>query len=155
MGTSGTCAKFQIVETEDTTSEKVDIGKEEMNEVFDEIETAEKGDIITLGSPQLGLEELSDLSKMLKGKSFEKRCMILCSRAVQEQARTLDYINEIERAGGEILSDCCTCLTPLIDTNETDAVTTNSIKGAYYMKNSTGVEVNLKPLSKIIEDETK
>ena len=54
--------------------------------------------------------------------------------------------------GGEILSDCCTCLTPLIDTNETDAITTNSIKGAYYLKNSTGVDVNLKPLAKIIED---
>ena len=155
MGTSGTCAKFRFVDNEDEKSEKVDFGKEEMNEVFDELNTAEKGDIITLGSPQLGLEELSDLSKMLKGKSFEKRCMIFCSRAVQEQARTLDYITEIERAGGEILSDCCTCLTPLIDTNETDAVTTNSIKGAYYLKNSTGVDVNLKPLSKIIEDETK
>ena len=155
MGTSGTCAKFQFVDSEDEKSEKVDFGKEEMNEVFDELNTAEKGDIITLGSPQLGLEELLDLSKMLKGKSFEKRCMIFCSRAVQEQARTLHYINEIERAGGEILSDCCTCLTPLIDTNEIDAVTTNSIKGAYYLKNSTGVDVNLKPLSKIIEDETE
>ena len=155
MGTSGTCAKFQFVDNEDEKSEKVDFGKEEMNEVFDELNTAEKGDVITLGSPQLGLEEISDLSNMLKGKSFQKRCMIFCSRAVQEQARTLDYINEIERAGGEILSDCCTCLTPLIDNNETDAVTTKSIKGAYYLKNSTGVDVNLKPLSKIIEDETK
>jgi hypothetical protein len=155
MGTSGTCAKFQFVDNEGEKSEKVDFGKEEMNEVYDELNTAEKGDLITLGSPQLGLEELSDLSKMLKGKSFQKRCMIFCSRSVQEQARSLDYTNEIERSGGEILSDCCTCLTPLIDTNETDVVTTNSIKGAYYLKNSTGVDVNLKPLSKIIEDETK
>ncbi len=155
MGTSGTCAKFQFVDNEEGKSEKVDFGKEEMNEVYDELNTAEKGDLITLGSPQLGLEELSDLSKMLKGKSFQKRCMIFCSRSVQEQARSLDYTNEIKRSGGEILSDCCTCLTPLIDTNETDVVTTNSIKGAYYLKNSTGVDVNLKPLSKIIEDETK
>ena len=65
--------KIQFVDNEDEKSEKVDFGKEEMNEVFDELNTAEKGDvIITLGSPQLGLEELSDLSKMLKGKSFEK-----------------------------------------------------------------------------------
>ena len=126
-----------------------------MDEIYDELNTTEKGDLITLGSPQLGLEELSDLSKMLKGKSFQKRCLIFCSRAVQEQARSLDFTNEIEKAGGEILSDCCTCLTPLINTNETDAVTTNSIKGAYYLKNSTRVDVNLKPLSKIIEDETK
>ena len=155
MGTSGTCAKFQFVETEDEKSEKIDFGKEEMDEIYDELNTTEKGDLITLGSPQLGLEELSDLSKMLKGKSFQKRCLIFCSRAVQEQARSLDFTNEIEKAGGEILSDCCTCLTPLINTNETDAVTTNSIKGAYYLKNSTRLDVNLKPLSKIIEDETK
>jgi hypothetical protein len=154
MGTSGTCAKFQFSNDEDNTSEKVDFGKEEMNKIYDELNTSDKGDIITLGSPQLGLGELSDLSNMLKGKSFQKRCMIFCSRAVQNQARSLDYTNEIEKAGGEILSDCCTCLTPLIDTNEIDSVTTNSVKGAYYLKNSTGVDVNLKPLSKIIEEDT-
>ena len=155
MGTSGTCAKFQFTDVENDTSEKVDFGKEEMNKIYDELNTSDKGDIITLGSPQLGLGELSDLSNMLKGKSFQKRCMIFCSRAVQNQARNLDYTKEIERAGGEILSDCCTCLTPLIDTNETDSVTTNSVKGAYYLKNSTGVDVNLKSLSKIIEEDTK
>ena len=155
MGTSGTCAKFQFTDEEPTSSEKVDFGKEEMNKIYDELNTTDKGDLITLGSPQLGLQELSDLSKMLKGRSFQKRCMVFCSRAVQNQARTLEYTNEIERAGGEILSDCCTCLTPLIDTNEIDSVTTNSVKGAYYLKNSTGVDVNLKPLSKIIEDDTQ
>jgi len=155
MGTSGACAKFQFTDVKNDTSEKVDFGKEEMNKIYDELNTSDKGDIITLGSPQLGLGELSDLSNMLKGKSFQKRCMIFCSRAVQNQARNLDYTKEIERAGGEILSDCCTCLTPLIDTNETDSVTTNSVKGAYYLKNSTGVDVNLKSLSKIIEEDTK
>ena len=155
MGTSGTCAKFQFIDEQETNSEKVDFGKEEMGKIYDELNTTDKGDLITLGSPQLGLQELSDLSMMLKGKSFQKRCMIFCSRVVQQQARSLEYTNEIERAGGEILSDCCTCLTPLIDKSQTDAVTTNSVKGAYYLKNSTGVDVNLKPLSKIIEDDTK
>ena len=154
MGTSGTCAKFQFIDEQETNSEKVDFGKEEMGKIYDELNTTDKGDLITLGSPQLGLEEISDLSNMLKGKSFQKRCMIFCSRAVQNQARNLDYTKEIERAGGEILSDCCTCLTPLIDTNEVDSVITNSVKGAYYLKNSTGVDVNLKPLSKIIQEET-
>lgn len=154
MGTSGTCAKFQFIDEQETNSEKVDFGKEEMGKIYDELNTTDKGDLITLGSPQLGLEEISDLSNMLKGKSFQKRCMIFCSRAVQNQARNLDYTKEIERAGGEILSDCCTCLTPLIDTNEVDSVITNSVKGAYYLKNSTGVDVNLKPLSKIMQEET-
>ncbi len=153
MGTSGTCGKFVLGDEE--TGEKVDFDEKEMQKIHDELNTADSGDLITLGSPQLGLEELADLSSMLKNKSFKKRCMVFCPRAVQNQARKLGYTNEIERAGCEILSDCCTCLTPLIDKKDVDSVTTNSIKGAYYLKNSNGVGVNLKPLSKIIQEETK
>jgi len=155
MGTSGTCAKFDFVDEEQNDSEKIDFDKEEMNNIFDELNTTESGDLITLGSPQLGLDELSDLSSMLKGRAFTKRCMVFCPRAIQNQARKLGYTNEIERAGGEILSDCCTCLTPLINKDDTDAVTTNSVKAAYYLKNSTEVDVNLKSLSKIVEEDTK
>jgi len=154
MGTSGTCAKFNFDEL-NPESEKVDFDEEEMNKVYDELNTCEKGDLITLGSPQLGLEEISDLAVKLKGRSFKKRCMIFCPRAIKEQATKLGHTNELERAGCEILSDCCTCLTPLIKKEEVDAVTTNSIKGAYYLKNSNGVDVNLKSFSEIIEDETK
>jgi predicted aconitase len=154
MGTSGTCAKFNF-DQEDSESEKVDFDENEMNKVYDELNTCEKGDLITLGSPQLGLEEISDLAIKLKGRSFKKRCMIFCPRTVKEQATKIGHTNELERAGCEILSDCCTCLTPLIKKEEVDGVTTNSIKGAYYLKNSNGVDVNLKSLSEIIEDETK
>ena len=154
MGTSGTCGKFVFGEGE-KDSEKIDFDKKEAQTVFDELNTTEKGDIVTLGSPQLGLDELRDLSLMLKGKSFTKRCMIFCPRSVQEQARKIGYTNEIERAGCDILSDCCTCLTPLINKDSVDGVTTNSIKGAYYLKNSTGVDVNLKSLSDIVKEETK
>ena len=153
MGTSGTCAKFNFDE-DNPDSETVDFDEDEMKKVYDQLNTSDKGDLITLGSPQLGLEEISDLAVKLKGKSFKKRCMIFCPRAIKEQATKLGHTNELERAGCEILSDCCTCLTPLINKDEVDAVTTNSIKGAYYLKNSNGVDVNLKPLSKIIEDET-
>lgn len=154
MGTSGTCARFELGEGP-PGAEKVDFDEKEMQNVYDELNTAEKGDLIALGSPQLGLGEMRDLSLMLKGRSFSKNCMIFCPRSVREQARRLGHAREIEKAGGEILSDCCTCLTPLIDPSEVDSVTTNSIKGSYYLKNSTGVDVNLKSLPQIIEDETK
>jgi len=95
------------------------------------------------------------LASMLKNRSFKKRCMVFCPRAVQEQARKIGHTNELERAGCEILSDCCICISPLIDKKDVDSVTTNSIKGAYYLKNSNKVDVNLKPLSEIIRDETK
>ena len=154
MGTSGTCGKF-VLDDGSNSSEKIDFDKKEMDKIYDELNSANHGDLITLGSPQLGLDEISDLASMLKNRSFKKRCMVFCPRAVQEQARKIGYTNELERAGCEILSDCCTCLTPLIDKKDVDSVTTNSIKGAYYLKNSNKVDVNLKPLSEIIRDETK
>ena len=154
MGTSGTCAKF-LFQDGDSNCEKIDFDEKEMQNIHDELNTAEQGDVITLGSPQLGLDEISELALRLKGRSFDKRCMIFCPRTVKDQATKLGYVGELERAGCEILSDCCTCLTPLISKENVDAVTTNSIKGAYYLKNSNGVDINLKSLSEIIEDETK
>ncbi len=154
MGTSGTCAKFIFGEG-NSDCEKIDFDEKEMQNVHDELNTTEKGDIITLGSPQLGLDEISDLVGKLKGRSFQKRCMVFMPRTVNEQACKIGYTAELERAGCEILSDCCTCLSPLINKDDVDAVTTNSIKGAFYLKNSNGVDVNLKPLLQIIEDETR
>ena len=153
MGTSGTCGKFVLDDNSDA-SEKVDFDEKEMQKVYDELNTTESGDMITLGSPQLGLDEMNDLASMLKGKAFKKRCLIFCPRTIQEQARHLGYAGQLESAGCELMSDCCTCLTPLVTKKDVDSVTTNSIKGAYYYKNSSGLDVNLKPLSKIIEDET-
>jgi hypothetical protein len=126
-----------------------------MQKIHDELNTTDSGDIITLGSPQLGLEEISNLTGMLKGKVFKKRCMVFCPRTIQEQARRLGYTADIERAGGELLYDCCICLTPLIDKSSVDGVVTNSVKGAYYLRTSNDVGVNLKSISQIIQEETK
>jgi len=150
IGTSGTCSKFVLGQG----GEKIDFGPEEMASVRDELSTADSGDIITLGSPQLGFDEISDLTKMLKGRRFKKRCLVFCPRVAQEQALKAGHAQKLESAGCEILSDCCTCLTPLITPDTADAVTTNSVKGAYYLQNANGVGVNLKPLSDIIKDET-
>ncbi len=153
LGTSGQCGKF-ILDDNNNDSEKIDFDKNEMQKIYDELNTTDSGDLITLGSPQLGLEEISDLASMLKGRSFKKRCMVFCPRAIQNQAKKLGYTDELQRAGCEFLHDCCTCLTPLIDKNDVDGVITNSIKGAYYLKNSNKVDVNLKSLSEIVKDET-
>ena len=169
MGTSGTCARFDMVGGEEEeggggggSGEAVEFGAEEARAVRDELGTADSGDLVVLGSPQLGLGELGDLAGMLRGRRFAKRCMVFCPRAVQADAARLGYAGEIERAGCEVLYDCCACLTPLICGRgggsggvEADAVTTNSIKGAYYLGSATGVGVNLKPLAEIIRDETR
>ncbi len=152
MGTSGTCSRFTMDQS--CGGERIDFGKEERRELHDELSTAESGDVITLGSPQLGAWELGDLARMLKGRSFKKRCMVFCARTAQEEAERAGHIAELRRAGCEMLSDCCTCLTPLIDCDEVDSVTTNSVKGAYYLNKSNGVGVDLRPLADIVRSQT-
>ena len=92
---------------------------------------------------------------MLQNKSFKKQCMVFCPRAIQQQARKSGHINNLETDGCEIYSDCYTYFTSLTDKKDFNSVTTNNIKGAYYLKNSNGVEVNLKSFSEIVRDETK
>ncbi|HZA07412.1 MAG TPA: aconitase X catalytic domain-containing protein [Nitrososphaeraceae archaeon] len=151
IGTSGTCGMFT---SEETTNEVILYGREEINTIKDEINTAEDGDIIVLGSPQLGVNEMNFLATLVDNKKFLKRCMIFCPRAAYNQAAKTGLIDKIEKAGGEFICDSCTCLTPLITRYDFDSVITNSIKGAYYLNHSNRTAVALKDIKSIVKEYT-
>lgn len=154
IGTSGSCGMFSLGDSVVAAagSEKIAFGKEEATRVMDELNTTEDGDIITLGSPQLGLEELATLARLTEGKRFDRRCMIFCSRAIHNQATKIGLTGQIEKAGGEFMCDSCTCLTPYIDKDKYDSVVTSSVKAAYYMNNSNKVQVALKDMKTIVKE---
>ena len=151
IGTSGICGMFT---SEEKTNEVISYGREESNTIKDEINTAEDGDIIVLGSPQLGINEINFLSKLVESKRFLKRCMIFCPRAVYNQAANTGLIDKIQKSGVEFICDSCTCLTPLITRNDFDSVITNSIKGAYYLNHSNRIGVALKDMNSIVKEYT-
>ena len=153
MGTSGTCSRFVL--DGECGGERIDFDDAARSTVHDELSTSESGDMITLGSPQLGAGELADLAGMLRSRSFKKRCLVFCARAALESAQRSGDAAEIRRAGCDLLADCCTCLSPLISRDEVDSVTTNSVKAAYYLSKSNGVGVDLRPLADIVEAETR
>ncbi|AIC15512.1 aconitase X [Nitrososphaera viennensis] len=156
IGTSGSCGMFSLGDSVAAgIGEKIAFGKEEARKVRDELSTADDGDIITLGSPQLGLEELATLARLTEGKKFDRRCMIFCSRAIHNQATKIGLTGQIEKAGGEFMCDSCTCLTPYVDKDRYDSVITSSVKAAYYMNNSNKVKVALKDVKAIVKEYTK
>jgi predicted aconitase len=150
IGTSGSCGMFTI--GRGSGHEIVSFGKEEAARVKDELSTRDDGDLIALGGPQLGLNELSLLSILIEGKKLKKSCMIFCARAIHRQAKELGLVDKIEKAGGEFMCDSCTCMTPLITRTDFDSVITNSIKAAYYLDRSNRIGVALKDLKTIVKD---
>lgn len=151
IGTSGSCGMFTLGDTK----EKISFGKKEAEAVMDELSTADDGDVITLGSPQLGMNELDLLAKATGGKKFDRRCMIFCSRAIHNQAAKVGLTGKLEKAGAEFMCDSCTCLTPYVTKEKYDSVVSNSIKGAYYLNNSNKVKVALRDIRTIAEDYAK
>ena len=151
LGTSGVCGMFS---NKEINGNNVSFGKEEEKSVMDELNTTESGDVIALGSPQLGTHELELLSNMIDGKKFSKKCMIFCPRSLYEKASNSGIAQRLENAGGSLICDACTCLSPLLTHEEYDGVITNSVKAAHYLNKSSGVSVSLTDLRSIIRKYT-
>jgi predicted aconitase len=150
MGTSGSCGMFTINDGEETKI--IEYEPSDANSMMDELSTSEDGDVIVLGSPQLGINELSYLTNLLEGRRFRKPCMIFSSRVVHREGSRIGIVDKLAKAGCKFVCDSCSCLTPLISRKETDSVITNSIKAAYYLKHYNNVAICLKDLKTITKD---
>jgi predicted aconitase len=135
--------------------EVVTYDPQDAKSVKDELSTSEDGDVIILGSPQLGMNDLSYLASLVEGRKFKKRCMIFCARTVHRNASRIGIADKLVKSGCRFICDSCSCLTPLISKKETDSAITNSIKAAYYLKHSNKVAVCLKDLKTIIKDHSQ
>jgi predicted aconitase len=152
IGTSGSCGMFTFG---GKAKEKISFGKKEAQSVMDELNTADDANIITLGSPQLGMNELELLAKLTESKKFTRRCMLFCSRKILNDAIKIGLAGKIEKSGVDFRCDSCTCLTPYVTKDRYDAVITNSVKGAYYLTKSNKVKVALKDIKTIVEEYTE
>jgi hypothetical protein len=150
IGTSGRAGMFNNTNNKDC--ERVSFGKTELDQVKDDLNTSEKGELIVFGSPQLGIDELNLLVHLTEGKKFRKPCKIFCPRSVTEMECNNEIIKKLRNAGADIICDSCTCLTPLITKNDYDSIVTNSIKCAYYMKHSNKIDVSLKDMETITKE---
>jgi predicted aconitase len=150
IGTSGRSGMFNNNTNKDC--ERVSFGKTELNQVKDDFNTAENGELIVFGSPQLGIDELNLLVHLTEGKKFRKPCKIFCPRYVTEMECNNEIIKKLRNVGADIICDSCTCLTPLITKNNYDSIVTNSIKCAYYMKHSNKIDVSLQDMKTITKE---
>jgi hypothetical protein len=93
--------------------ESISVGKKELKEAYEKLNTGKKPDIVILGCPHASLREISSLAEKLDGKHLKKPVWICTSRMVKEAAERMGYNEIIAKAGGSIVADTCMVVSPI------------------------------------------
>ncbi|MEM2875260.1 MAG: aconitase X catalytic domain-containing protein [Candidatus Hadarchaeales archaeon] len=93
--------------------ESVEVGEKELDETRSKLNTGNDPDILIFGCPHASLNEVSNLASMLEGKKLKKPVWVCTSRSVKEAAGRMGFARKIEEAGGRIVADTCTVVSPI------------------------------------------
>lgn len=150
IGTLGSSGMF--VQNSKENVETIVFSEKDYEETMSNLSQVEQGDAIVFGCPQMTIEELKDLSNLLEGKHFKKRCIVFCSSKVYQDAKKEGCADRMESAGATFVRDACADFTPLISALNIDSVETDSCKGAHYMRKVHSVKIALRDTKSIMKD---
>jgi len=130
--------------------EKISVGKKEIKETYNKLNTGKKPDIVIFGCPHASLREISTIAGKLKGKHLKKAVWICTSRMIKEVAERMGYNEIIAKAGGSIVADTCMVVSPIEQMGyKTTGV--NSGKAANYLPGFCKQEVCFANLDDLVE----
>jgi len=93
--------------------EVIEFGEKELKEAYAKLNTGESPDIVILGCPHASLKEIAELAGKLEGKHLKKPVWICTARATKEAASKMGLVEKIEDAGGKVVADTCTVVSPI------------------------------------------
>ncbi len=113
--------------------EKIQVESSDVKKVYEELSTTNSGgiDLVAVGCPHTSLKEIATIASLLEGKRVSKstRLWVFTSISTKALAERLGLVQDIERAGGEVYTDCCMI------------VALNSAKAAIYAPTASRLEV--------------
>jgi predicted aconitase len=102
--------------------------------------SSKKPDLICLGCPHASLDEVGEVAGLLRGKNLKNDLWICTSILVKAAADRMGYTDDIEKAGGKIVTDTCMVVAP-IEELDYHVIGVNSAKAANYVPSMCGLEV--------------
>lgn len=111
---------------------------------------AKKIDLVAIGCPHASLDELIEISKLLKGRKVNSTLWVATARKIREIAEGRGIIKEIEKSGAFVISDTCMIVAPIEDLGF-KTMATNAAKAAFYAPFYCGVDVRFGSLEKCID----
>lgn len=122
--------------------DKFKITHEHLATLWKDFNTADiKVDLVAIGSPHASLSECRNFVKFFNGKSCNPnvKTIITVGRDVLSQVKEEGILEELKRAGIQVVSDICWCsITEPIFPYNTSVIMTNSGKYAHYAHGLTG-----------------
>jgi len=160
MAASGAVALYHVKELtpeadliEKDGLETIDIGKKEIEETYEKLNTGKDPDIVILGCPHASIKEISVISEKLKDKKLKKPVWVCTSRIMKEVADRMGFTEIIERAGGNVVADTCMVVSPIEEMGyKTTGV--NSGKAANYLPGFCKQQVVFSNIDKLIKRQT-
>ena len=122
--------------------DKFAITREHLATLWKDFNTADlKVDLVAIGSPHASLSECQNFVKFFDDKSCSPnvKTIITIGRDVLSQVKEEGILEELKRAGVQVISDICWCsITEPIFPHNTSVIMTNSGKYAHYANGLTG-----------------
>jgi predicted aconitase len=130
--------------------ETIHIGKKELSDTYNKLNSNEKPDIVIFGCPHASLREISSISEKLNGKKLKKPIWICTSRLMKEASDRMGFTDIIKKAGGQIVADTCMVVSPIeqMGFNKTGV---NSGKAANYLPGFCKQKVIFNNIDELIE----
>ena len=159
LASSGSVALYHM---ENVTPEFDDAGKEDVEDIMfisesDILETRQnltttdkEPDLICLGCPHASLEEIKQVSQIVKGKTIKNKLWVCTSASVRAMADRMGYSEIIENAGGNIVCDTCMVVAPIEDMGF-EVIGVNSAKAANYVPSMCGLDVVYDDVENLIQ----
>ena len=129
--------------------EKIRIGKKELKEAYDKLNTADDVQLIALGCPHLSPKEMKDIAFFLKGKKKKNNDVEIwfctSSKIREECAEEVKIMEQF----GPVLADTCMVVAPIEGTFKRTG--TNSAKAGNYLPTLCSQKVICRDISKLME----
>lgn len=158
MAASGAVALYHIEELTPEADlvvnkglDSINVGKVEIKETYDKLNTGKTPDIVIFGCPHASLREISTIVDRVAGKQLKRPVWICTSRMVKEAAERMGYNEIIAKAGGSVVADTCMVVSP-IEKMGYKTTGVNSGKAANYLPGFCKQEVCFANIDDLIEE---
>ncbi|MFQ5887103.1 MAG: aconitase X [Candidatus Hydrothermarchaeales archaeon] len=121
--------------------EKVDIGREELDETYEMLTTVDDPDLVCIGCPHCSIDEIRAILDM----NPRRETWIFTPKQIKDQMQ-----RHVKNENVKIISDTCMVVSPLEDLC-IKSLGTNSSKCALYSKNLSGLDVKFDSVEELLK----